>query len=85
MSVFEDVMGAPAWKSLPTWYLVAANDEALAPDAERMFAERMGAETVEIDSKPRRVLAQRPRLNEDSRFPCWGALRPLAVRTPPFA
>ena len=50
MSVFEDVMGAPAWKSLPTWYLVAANDEALAPDAERMFAERMGAETVEIDS-----------------------------------
>jgi hypothetical protein len=29
---------------------VAANDEAIAPDAERMFAQRMGAETVEVAS-----------------------------------
>ena len=50
MSVFDDVMGTPAWKSLHSWYLVAANDEAIAPDAERMFAERMGAETVEVPS-----------------------------------
>ena len=50
MSTFEDVMGAPAWKSHPSWYLVATNDEALPPDAERMFAERMGAETVEVAS-----------------------------------
>jgi pimeloyl-ACP methyl ester carboxylesterase len=50
MSVFEDVMGTPAWRSLPSWYLVAANDEAIAPDAERMFAKRMGAETVEVPS-----------------------------------
>jgi pimeloyl-ACP methyl ester carboxylesterase len=50
VSVFEDVMGAPAWKSLPSWYLVAANDEAIAPDAERMFAKRMGAETIEVAS-----------------------------------
>jgi pimeloyl-ACP methyl ester carboxylesterase len=50
MSVFEDVMGTPAWRSLPSWYLVAANDEAIAPDAERIFAERMGAETVEVPS-----------------------------------
>ena len=50
MSVFEDTMGTPAWKSLPSWYLVAANDEAIAPDAERMFAKRMGAETVEVAS-----------------------------------
>jgi pimeloyl-ACP methyl ester carboxylesterase len=48
MSVFDDVMGTPAWKSIPSWYLVAANDEAIAPDAERMFAERMEAETVEV-------------------------------------
>ena len=50
MSVFDDVMGTPAWKSLPSWYLVAANDQAIAPDEERMFAKRMGAETVEIAS-----------------------------------
>jgi pimeloyl-ACP methyl ester carboxylesterase len=50
MSVFADVMGTPAWRSLPSWYLVAADDEAIAPDAERMFARRMGAETVEVAS-----------------------------------
>ena len=50
MGTFEDVMGVPAWKSHPSWYLVATNDEAIPPDAERMFAERMGAETVEVAS-----------------------------------
>jgi pimeloyl-ACP methyl ester carboxylesterase len=50
MSVFDDVMGTPAWKSLPSWCLVAADDAAIDPDAERMFAERMGADTVEIPS-----------------------------------
>ncbi|MDE3134002.1 MAG: alpha/beta hydrolase [Acidobacteriota bacterium] len=50
MSTFEDVMGPPAWKSHPTWYLVAANDEAIPPQAERMFAQRMGATTVEVAS-----------------------------------
>jgi pimeloyl-ACP methyl ester carboxylesterase len=48
MSTFEDVMGVPAWKSRPSWYLVATNDEALPADVERMFAQRMGAETVEV-------------------------------------
>src|SRR5213080_2125068 len=38
-SAFTDVMGVPAWKSLPSWYLVAQNDEAIPPDAERQFAE----------------------------------------------
>jgi pimeloyl-ACP methyl ester carboxylesterase len=48
MSTFDDVMGEPAWKSQPTWYLVAQNDEAIPPDAERQFASRMGATTVEV-------------------------------------
>lgn len=47
---FSEVMGVPAWKSFPTWYLVAQNDEAIPPDAERMFAQRMGATRVEIPS-----------------------------------
>ena len=50
MSTFEDVMGVPAWKSLPSWYLVATNDEAIPPDVERMFAKRMGANTIEVSS-----------------------------------
>src|ERR1700677_2961070 len=47
-SVLGDVVGVPAWKTLPSWYLVAADDQALPPEAERLFASRMGASTVEI-------------------------------------
>jgi pimeloyl-ACP methyl ester carboxylesterase len=50
LSAFGDVMGIPAWKSQPTRYLVAEQDEAIPPDAERQFASRMGAATVEISS-----------------------------------
>jgi pimeloyl-ACP methyl ester carboxylesterase len=50
VSAFEKVMTVPAWKSLPSWYLVAQNDEAISPDAERQFAQRMGATTIEIPS-----------------------------------
>jgi len=49
-AAFNDVMGVPAWKALPSWYLVASNDEAIPPDAERQFAARMNAVTVEIPS-----------------------------------
>ena len=49
-STFTDVMGVPAWKALPSWYLVAADDQALPPDTERQFAARMGATTIEIPS-----------------------------------
>ncbi len=50
MSTFEYTMGEPAWKSLPSWFVVAANDEAIPPDAERQFAQRMGATMVEVDA-----------------------------------
>jgi hypothetical protein len=49
-SAFTDVMRTPAWKSLPSWYLITQNDEALPPDAQRQLATRMGAVTVEIPS-----------------------------------
>jgi pimeloyl-ACP methyl ester carboxylesterase len=49
-STLQDVMGVPAWKSLPSWYMVATNDEAIPPDVERLFARRMGATVVELES-----------------------------------
>jgi pimeloyl-ACP methyl ester carboxylesterase len=49
-AAFQDVMGVPAWKSLPTWFMVAMADEAIPPDAERKFAARMGATTIEVAS-----------------------------------
>jgi pimeloyl-ACP methyl ester carboxylesterase len=50
MSAFQDVMGPPAWKSYPSWYMVASNDEAIPPAAERRFASRMEAVTTEVPS-----------------------------------
>jgi len=49
-SAFTDVMGVPAWKSLPCWYLVARADQAIPPEGERLFARRMGAATIEVPS-----------------------------------
>jgi len=49
-SSFTDVMAAPAWKSRPSWYMVATGDQAIPPDAERLFASRMGATTVEVSA-----------------------------------
>ena len=42
--------GTPAWKTIPSWYLVATHDQALAPDLERFMARRAGAHTTEVDS-----------------------------------
>ena len=50
LSALADVMGTPAWRTLPSWYMVATNDQAIPPDAERFFAQRMGATTVEVES-----------------------------------
>ncbi|HUC00633.1 MAG TPA: alpha/beta hydrolase [Solirubrobacterales bacterium] len=48
LSTFEYTMGVPTWKSVPSWFVVAAEDEAIPADAERQFAARMGATTVEV-------------------------------------
>jgi pimeloyl-ACP methyl ester carboxylesterase len=49
-SAFGDEMTVPAWKFLPSWYLVSQHDQALPPDAQRMFATRMNATTIEVPS-----------------------------------
>ncbi len=39
-----------AWRSKPSWYIVANNDHTVQPDLERFAAKRMGATTYEVDS-----------------------------------
>ena len=41
---------APAWKTIPSWFIVAQNDRVISPDLERFFAHRMGATTTELAS-----------------------------------
>ena len=42
--------GVPAWKTIPSWYLVAGNDHAIPPQAERAMAKRAGSRTTEVAS-----------------------------------
>jgi len=39
-----------AWRTKPSWYIVANHDQAVHPDLERAAAKRMGATTYDIDS-----------------------------------
>jgi pimeloyl-ACP methyl ester carboxylesterase len=39
-----------AWKSKPSWYIVANNDRTVHPDLQRFVAKRMGASVHAIDS-----------------------------------
>ncbi|HEX5690020.1 MAG TPA: alpha/beta hydrolase, partial [Roseiflexaceae bacterium] len=48
--IFGEALAEVAWKTIPSWYMVAKNDRALSPDMERFLAQRMNAKTVEIKS-----------------------------------
>ncbi len=39
-----------AWRSKPSWYIVARNDRTVQPELQRFLAKRMGATTYETDS-----------------------------------
>ena len=41
--------GTPAWKTIPSWYMVADRDRAIAPNLERFMAARMHAHTVDVN------------------------------------
>jgi pimeloyl-ACP methyl ester carboxylesterase len=60
--IFGHKFAAPGWKNIPSWYLVATEDQAINPDLQRLFARRMNAKTAESKSshvpfisKPNRV------------------------------
>jgi pimeloyl-ACP methyl ester carboxylesterase len=40
--------GAPAWKTIPTWYLVGTADNVIPPAQQRFMAQRAHAATVEL-------------------------------------
>jgi len=42
--------GVPAWRSIPSWYMVARNDRIIPPAVERFMAQRAHATTIEVAS-----------------------------------
>jgi pimeloyl-ACP methyl ester carboxylesterase len=49
-SVFGASTPQVAWRTIPTWYMVARDDHAINPDLERFYAKRMNAHTTEVRS-----------------------------------
>ena len=48
--LFNAKVEGAAWKSKPSWYIVAKKDRTVQPELERFFAKRMGATTYEADT-----------------------------------
>src|ERR1700677_4549099 len=46
--VFDSRISSAAWKTIPSWYLVSSQDQAINPDLERFMANRIGAKTSEV-------------------------------------
>ena len=49
-AIFGDKMGAPAWKTINSWYQVSEDDQMIPPDTERMMASRAKATTISLKS-----------------------------------
>jgi pimeloyl-ACP methyl ester carboxylesterase len=47
---FTHKVTSPAWKTKPTWYMVATADRSINPDQERMMAKRANAKTIEVNA-----------------------------------
>jgi len=47
---FTHKVSNPAWKTKPTWYMVASADQSINPIQERIMAKRASAKTVEVNA-----------------------------------
>ena len=55
--LFNQKLPGTAWRTKPSWYVVANNDQTVNPELERFVAKRMGAHTYDVDSSHVPMLA----------------------------
>jgi pimeloyl-ACP methyl ester carboxylesterase len=58
---FKAVITTPAWRSKPSWMLVATKDRTINPDLERWYAERAKSHKVEVAGASHSVYVSHPR------------------------
>jgi pimeloyl-ACP methyl ester carboxylesterase len=58
---FKAVITAPAWRSKPSWMLVAGKDRTINPDLERWYADRAKSHKVEVAGASHAVYVSRPK------------------------
>src|SRR5260370_5261083 len=56
--LFDQKMEGTAWKSKPSWYILATKDQTVHPDLQRIVAKRMGASTHDVESSHVAMLSQ---------------------------
>jgi len=52
--------GVPAWKSLPSWYVIPTADKVIPPAVQRFMAQRAGSKVVEVKGASHVVMMSRP-------------------------
>ena len=58
---FNAIITTPAWRSKPSWMLVAAKDRTINPDLERWYAARANSHKVEVSGASHSVYVSRPK------------------------
>ena len=56
--LFDAKADGTAWRTKPSWYIVANDDRSVQPELERFVAKRMGARTYDVDSSHVPMLSQ---------------------------
>jgi pimeloyl-ACP methyl ester carboxylesterase len=60
LSTLGEPSGPPAWKTIPSWYIVAGKDNAIGTKVERIMAKRINAHTTEVKGASHVVMMSRP-------------------------
>src|SRR5436309_4637869 len=78
--LFNQKLDGTAWRSKPSWYIVANNDRTVQAELQRFVAKRMGATIYEVDSSHVPMLSQ-PSFVIDVIRTAANALSSAATRT----
>ncbi|MEY9911246.1 pimeloyl-ACP methyl ester carboxylesterase [Catenulispora sp. MAP12-49] len=65
LAALQGASGVPAWKTIPSWYLVAGADQAIPAATEKFMAKRAGAHTVVVPNASHAVMVSHPDQAED--------------------
>ena len=68
---FSEPSGAPAWKGLPSWAVIATADRAAGTDLVRSMAERAGATITEVEGS-HVIMVSQPQAVTDAIFRAIG-------------
>jgi pimeloyl-ACP methyl ester carboxylesterase len=49
-AIFTEPTGEPAWRALPSWYVLATSDKHIRVEAQRDMSARAGATVIEVDT-----------------------------------